>query len=132
MYLIQKTRNTILGWDYPKRPHRRVYDIVRMVRRVGSAFNTELHVDRGVDSNEEECPALETGLVFGLLAGGRGVGNVVSGPLSVVLVEKGWIEGSRKRGWGYGTEYGWLVLFTGATALLRGWSWGWWACRKQI
>ncbi|KAF2493242.1 MFS monocarboxylate transporter, partial [Lophium mytilinum] len=66
-----------------------------------------------------ESPALDTGLVFGLLAGGRGVGNVISGPLSVVLLrEDGWMREGR---WGYGSGYGPMILFTGATALLGGW-----------
>ncbi|KAI9801917.1 MAG: hypothetical protein M1833_002232 [Piccolia ochrophora] len=38
---------------------------------------------------KHESPALEAELVFGLLAGGRGVGNVVSGPLSVALLDAG-------------------------------------------
>lgn len=47
-----------------------------------------------------EIPALETGLIFGLLAGDRGVGNVIRGPLSVALVGKGMDTGGggmRKR-----------------------------------
>ncbi|KAF4542177.1 Mfs monocarboxylate [Lasiodiplodia theobromae] len=35
---------------------------------------------------ERENPTLDTGFAFGLLAGGRGVGNVVSGPISVALI----------------------------------------------
>ncbi|OHE99908.1 hypothetical protein CORC01_04809 [Colletotrichum orchidophilum] len=33
-----------------------------------------------------ESPAVDTGFIFGLLAGGRGIGNVISGPLSVALL----------------------------------------------
>ncbi|KAF7595899.1 hypothetical protein BBP40_004392 [Aspergillus hancockii] len=71
---------------------------------------------------KREMPSLETGLVFGLLAGGRGVGNVISGPLSTALIEKGSVGRS---GTGYGTEYGALILFTGITAFLGAWSWMW-------
>ncbi|KAF5863180.1 hypothetical protein ETB97_010525 [Aspergillus alliaceus] len=71
---------------------------------------------------KQEMPTLETGLVFGLLAGGRGVGNVISGPLSTALMEKGSLGGS---GTGYSTEYGALILFTGITAILGAWSWIW-------
>jgi len=35
---------------------------------------------------KREKPAVETGMIFGVLAGARGIGNVVSGPLSSVLV----------------------------------------------
>ncbi|KAE8146213.1 major facilitator superfamily domain-containing protein [Aspergillus avenaceus] len=71
---------------------------------------------------KREMPSLETGLVFGLLAGGRGIGNVLSGPLSTALMQKGSIGESTT---GYGTEYGALILFTGITAFLGAWSWMW-------
>ncbi|KAK2757957.1 hypothetical protein FQN54_004363 [Arachnomyces sp. PD_36] len=76
-------------------------------------------------------PSLETGLVFGLLAGGRGIGNVISGPLSTVLIEGGKRAvdahggGVDRGGWGYDTKYGPLIIFTGVTALLGGWGWMW-------
>lgn len=67
-----------------------------------------------------ESAAVDTGFVFGLLAGGRGLGNVVSGPLSVALLsEDNWL-GSGKH-WGFNTAFGPVILFTGATALLGGW-----------
>ncbi|KAF2116347.1 major facilitator superfamily domain-containing protein [Lophiotrema nucula] len=71
---------------------------------------------------KKQSPALDTGLIFGLLAGGRGIGNVISGPLSVAMVTKdGWLGGGKS--WGYGGEYGAIILFTGATSLLGGWGW---------
>ncbi|GME22658.1 Mfs monocarboxylate [Neofusicoccum parvum] len=91
---------------------------------------------------QRENPALDTGLVFGLLNGGRGVGNVVSGPISVALMaarqhghdrgkaaaatmgssgESG--GGGRGAGGAYGSEYGPMILFTGASALLGAWGW---------
>lgn len=75
-------------------------------------------------------PSLETGLVFGLLAGGRGIGNVISGPLSTVLIEGGKKAvdahgGADSGDWGYDTKYGPLIIFTGVTALLGGWGWMW-------
>lgn len=81
---------------------------------------------------KQEMPALETGLVFGLLAGGRGVGNVISGPLSTVLVEKGLMNGSTEGLLGYETQYGWLIVFTGVTALLGGWGWLWRICQNLL
>lgn len=71
---------------------------------------------------KRDSPSLETGLLFGLLAGGRGIGNVISGPLSSALIQRG---GIGSEGLGYSTEYGTLILFTGITALLGGWSWMW-------
>lgn len=55
-------------------------------------------------------------MVFAVLAAGRGIGNVLCGPVSEALVRAGDVgrEGL------YGTEYGPLVLFTGVSALLGG------------
>lgn len=69
--------------------------------------------------------------MFGLLAGGRGIGNVISGPLSAALIERGAVGGGSGGGgqelgwgqgweWGFSSEYGTLILFTGVTALLGG------------
>ena len=63
----------------------------------------------------------EAGLVFGLLAAGRGIGSVVSGPLSEALLsERPWVEDAML---GYGTGYGGLIVFTGISAMLGGMSW---------
>lgn len=63
----------------------------------------------------------EAGLVFGLLAAGRGVGSVVSGPLSEALLsERPWVGDAKM---GYGTGYGGLIVFTGISAMLGGMSW---------
>ncbi|KAK7451468.1 hypothetical protein Landi51_04839 [Colletotrichum acutatum] len=67
-----------------------------------------------------ESPAVDTGFIFGLLAGGRGIGNVISGPLSVALLTgDGWIRDGKS--WGYSGQYGGIILFTGVTAMLGGW-----------
>ncbi|OSS54394.1 hypothetical protein B5807_01084 [Epicoccum nigrum] len=69
---------------------------------------------------KSQSPALDTGFIFGLLAGGRGIGNVISGPLSVALVtSNGWMKDGKD--WGYSGQYGGVILFTGVTALLGGW-----------
>ena len=52
----------------------------------------------------------DVGSIFGLLGVGRGIGNVIAGPLSEVL-----LKGDTGMG-GYGSGYGPLVVFTGATA----------------
>lgn len=57
-------------------------------------------------------------IILGLLSTGRGIGNVVSGPLSEALIDKqawkGVVSG------GYGTGYGPLIVFTGVSAFLGG------------
>lgn len=59
-------------------------------------------------------------IVFGFLATGRGIGNVVSGPLSDALIKGSW--GSNSSAFAYGTTYGTLIIFTGITALFGGMS----------
>jgi hypothetical protein len=57
-------------------------------------------------------------MLIGLLSAGRGIGAVVSGPLSEALLTlKPW-QGDV--GLGYGTGYGGLIVFTGITAALGG------------
>ncbi|KAK4189528.1 monocarboxylate transporter 10 [Podospora australis] len=66
---------------------------------------------------------VDPSMVFAFLALGRGVGNVISGPLSEAL-----IKGEPWRGeafGGYGSGYGSLIAFTGATAFVGGGSWVW-------
>ena len=70
---------------------------------------------------KKEDDRAEIVLVFGVLAAGRGIGSVVSGPLSEALVNgKPWLD---KAALGYGSGYGPLMLFTGISALLGGCSW---------
>ncbi|KAG5915715.1 hypothetical protein E4U42_007927, partial [Claviceps africana] len=57
-------------------------------------------------------------MVLGMLSTGRGIGNIVSGPLSQALI-RGMPWRGRALG-GYGTGYGPLIAFTGATAFLSG------------
>lgn len=79
---------------------------------------------------KSQSPGLDTGLMFGLLAGGRGIGNVISGPLSVALLtHNNWLKDGKH--WGYSGEYGGVILFTGATSLLGGWGWLSWMCRSR-
>ena len=63
----------------------------------------------------------EAGLVLGLLSAGRGIGSVLSGPLSEALLrDKPW---TGEAALGYGTGYGGLIVFTGVSATLGGVSW---------
>ncbi|KAJ5925264.1 hypothetical protein N7454_007903 [Penicillium verhagenii] len=57
-------------------------------------------------------------LIFGLLSTGRGIGNIVSGPLSGALLDQNSWTGVA--GKAYGTGYGPLIVFTGVSAFLGG------------
>jgi MFS family permease len=64
-------------------------------------------------------------MVFGVLEAGRGIGNLVSGPLSEVLVQNSlWKDQALA---GYGSGYGTLIVFTGITGFLGG---GGFLCRR--
>lgn len=62
--------------------------------------------------------AIDPGMVFAVLAAGRGVGNVASGPLSETLVRGMPWKGSAAGG--YGSGFGTLIVFTGVTAMIGG------------
>lgn len=64
----------------------------------------------------------DANLVFGLLAFGRGVGSVISGPLSETLIDEGKVlhEGSVSA---YTSQYGPIIIFTGCTAMAGGFGW---------
>lgn len=66
---------------------------------------------------------IDPSMVFGWLAAGRGIGNVISGPLSESLL-KG-LPWKGEAVLGYGSGYGTLIVFTGATAFLGGTSFIW-------
>ncbi|KAH7112871.1 major facilitator superfamily domain-containing protein [Dendryphion nanum] len=61
---------------------------------------------------------VDTMMVYGLLCVGRGIGNIISGPLSEVLIEGMPWEGQMIGG--YGSGFGPLIVFTGVTSLLSG------------
>ncbi|KAK6384882.1 hypothetical protein LTS17_002445 [Exophiala oligosperma] len=80
--------------------------------------------------------ALDSGVVFGMLNGARGVGYVVGGVAGVGLLKAGEklvvAAGESSGGGGgglgvaaYGTEYGPLIVFTGLTMAFGGWSVAW-------
>ncbi|KAK7969091.1 MFS general substrate transporter [Apiospora saccharicola] len=62
-------------------------------------------------------------MVFGWLCVGRGVGNVISGPLSESLLKGMPWQGLASAG--YGSGYGSLIVYTGVTGLLSGTSFVW-------
>ncbi|KAI0102072.1 major facilitator superfamily domain-containing protein [Nemania sp. FL0031] len=67
---------------------------------------------------------VDPNMVFGFLCAGRGVGNVIAGPLSESLIRGAPWKGETAA-YGYGSGYGSLIVFTGVTALLGGASFVW-------
>ncbi|KAM0694617.1 hypothetical protein Q7P36_004973 [Cladosporium allicinum] len=64
----------------------------------------------------------DANVVFGLLAMGRGVGSVISGPLSETLVDQSKsLHGADISA--YGSEYGSIIIFSGCTAFAGGLAW---------
>lgn len=68
-------------------------------------------------SDRYRCEDTDPVMVLALLAAGRGVGSVLSGPLSQALVGDHWNVNTYGA---YGTMYGPLVIFTGTTAAFSG------------
>ena len=60
----------------------------------------------------------DAGMIFGFLGAGRGIGNVIAGPLSAALVALDPLLGKAELG--YGSGYGILILFTGIATALGG------------
>ena len=73
----------------------------------------------------ERNEAIDTGLLYGLLNGLRGVGYVSGGFASVLLLKAGIF--SSTGAFGYGTTYGPLIIFTGLSSMIGGWGllWKW-------
>ncbi|KAI4187811.1 MAG: hypothetical protein L6R41_002550, partial [Letrouitia leprolyta] len=70
---------------------------------------------------QEHDTSADTGLVFGMFAAGRGIGNLASGPLNGALIASHLWRG---HDWlGYGTGYAALIIFVGVTAMASGASW---------
>lgn len=67
---------------------------------------------------QKKNKSAEPGMVFACLAAGRGIGNVVSGPLSEILIRD--LPWKGEAGYAYGSGFGPLIVFTGVTAFLGG------------
>ncbi|MCJ1312861.1 hypothetical protein MMC25_006537 [Agyrium rufum] len=74
--------------------------------------------------------AIDTGMLYGLLNGARGIGYVSGGLAGVPLLKAGATAAARTaatggkgglRGFGYGTSYGPLIVFTGLSTVFGGW-----------
>jgi MFS family permease len=71
----------------------------------------------------EELVYVDPTLVFGWLCAGRGIGNVVAGPLSdSLLTGRPWFGQAMG---GYGSGYGSLIVYTGVTAVAGGSAFFW-------
>lgn len=71
---------------------------------------------------QRQSSGADANMLFGVLAAGRGVGSIASGPLSEALLT----AGSTSRGeamLAYGSNYGALISFAGCTALMGGVTW---------
>lgn len=66
-----------------------------------------------------ENEAIDTGLVYGLLNGARGVGYVSGGLAGVPLLKAG--VGAEIGKFAYGSTYGPLIVFTGLASVFGGW-----------
>ncbi len=69
--------------------------------------------------------AIDTGMIYGLLNGARGIGYVSGGLASVPLLKAGSTASLGR--FGYGTTYGPLIIFTGLSTIFGGWGllWKW-------
>lgn len=69
-------------------------------------------------SIQKESPSSELAVIIGFLAAGRGIGAMVSGPISESLLNLDLWTGKFENA--YGTRYGILIVFTGLTAFFGG------------
>ena len=66
-------------------------------------------------------PAMEAGMMVALFSAGKGIGSVISGPLSGALVTSdAW---KHRVGFAYGSGYGYLIIFSGITASFASLGW---------
>jgi len=61
--------------------------------------------------------SLDTSMVISLMCVGKGIGSVVTGPISEKLLQ---VEPWHGAPFAYGSRYGAVIVFTGATAMLGG------------
>ncbi|KAK1092748.1 hypothetical protein LTR48_003729 [Friedmanniomyces endolithicus] len=80
----------------------------------------------------EHNEAINSGMLYGFMNGARGIGYVVGGLSGVELLKVGPLQDNQK--WALGTEYGALILFTGISSALGGWSvvWKGRSCLRQM
>ena len=73
------------------------------------------------DQVRRKYPATDTGMIIATMAAGKGIGSIVSGPISGALVRSDAWRNSAA--YAFGSGYGYLILFSGLTAgfSLIGW-----------
>lgn len=81
----------------------------------GGFVSTNAGVIKLIKSNDERA---DVGMLLGVLSAGRGVGAIVSGPLSEAMLSRSTWRG--EVGFGYGSGCGSLIVFTGVTAIAGG------------
>jgi len=81
----------------------------------GGFVSTNAGVIKMVKRHDQSA---DVGMLLGVIRAGRGIGSVLSGPLSEELLRgRSW---KGKAGLGYGSGYGSLIVFTGVTAAVGG------------
>ena len=83
----------------------------------GGGFSASWSGYAGAMKRRDPTRHVDMGLVVALMAAGRGVGAVITGPLSEKLLEIGW---TGHAGFAYGTNYGVLIVFSGVAAAFGG------------
>jgi MFS family permease len=71
------------------------------------------------DEAKRKNEAIDTGMIYGLLNGARGIGYVSGGFAGVQLLKAGSAVSIGQ--FGYGTSYGPLIVFTGISSFFGGW-----------
>lgn len=64
---------------------------------------------------QKGLPGSDLAAILGFMAAGRGIGAVLSGPISEALLRVGPLQHAYGA---YGTKYGALIVFTGLTSLM--------------
>ncbi|KAK1756112.1 major facilitator superfamily domain-containing protein [Echria macrotheca] len=98
-------------------------DITRREKLAAEVASSSNSGSEGENNGNNRTSTADPSMVFAFLALGRGVGNVVSGPLSEALIRNSPWKGEAFSG--YGSGFGTLIAFTGATALFGGGSFLW-------
>lgn len=75
----------------------------------------------GCSNSVRRTYPVETGMVIALFTAGKGIGSIISGPLSGVLVASDYWKD--RVGFAYGSGYGFLIIFSGITASFAGIGW---------
>lgn len=79
---------------------------------------TNMNIDNADDGGSGFSDSVDPVMVFVLLAAGRGVGNIIAGPMSQAMYSARSWQGEAELA--YGSGFGSLIAFTGITALGSG------------